>query len=158
MSGTVERNFSVDDLVGGIFRLQAAQGGGSMRKSDSEAAFQEFLKRIPSSSNLGGGGLSSQLHLDQLGSTNSLEAVANAGVLGLPRVPSVDFLRQLASVQHQMNSGVSSPGFRVEDAGGAAMHPGEFVMDQKGSSWEGQRGPWVPRRGHRGSAFGMSTP
>ena len=48
---TMERSFSVDDLIGGMWRLnQAAQA--SMGRTDSEAAFQEFLKRIPSATNL----------------------------------------------------------------------------------------------------------
>ena len=45
----MERSFSVDDIVGGIWRLGAAGMGG---RTDSEAAFQEFLKKIPSNSNL----------------------------------------------------------------------------------------------------------
>ena len=45
----MERSLSVDDIVGGIWRLGAAGMGG---RTDSEAAFQEFLKKIPSNSNL----------------------------------------------------------------------------------------------------------
>ena len=42
---------SADDLLGGIFKLgQSAMNG--MLRTDSEAAFQEFLKRIPSATNL----------------------------------------------------------------------------------------------------------
>jgi hypothetical protein len=44
----MERSFSVDDLVGGLYRL----GQAGMGRTDSEAAFQEFLKRIPSATNL----------------------------------------------------------------------------------------------------------
>ena len=46
--GGMERSFSVDDIVGGIWRLGAA----GMGRTDSEAAFQEFLKKIPSNTNL----------------------------------------------------------------------------------------------------------
>lgn len=56
----MERSFSVDDLVGGLYRL----GQAGMGRTDSEAAFQEFLKRIPSATNLAAANNASQ-QLDQ---------------------------------------------------------------------------------------------
>ncbi|CAD7699713.1 unnamed protein product [Ostreobium quekettii] len=44
----MDRSFSVDDLVGGIWRL----GQAGVGRSDSEAAFQELLKGFPSTNNL----------------------------------------------------------------------------------------------------------
>lgn len=57
--GGMERSFSVDDLVGGIFRQAAAAGMG---RTDSESAFQEFLKRIPSATNLAAAHAAHQAH------------------------------------------------------------------------------------------------
>uniref|UniRef100_A0A7R9YTH8 BZIP domain-containing protein n=1 Tax=Chlamydomonas euryale TaxID=1486919 RepID=A0A7R9YTH8_9CHLO len=95
MSGTVERNMSVDDLVGGMWRMGAAAGVG-FKRTDSEAAFQEFLKRIPSSTNITQGGIDASLG----------QHLVDGCIPGMPRVPSVDFLRQLANAQSQMG-GVS---------------------------------------------------
>lgn len=44
----MDRSFSVDDLVGGIWRL----GQAGVGRTDSEAAFQELLKSFPSTNNL----------------------------------------------------------------------------------------------------------
>jgi len=107
----MERSVSVDDIVGGIWRLGAA----GMGRTDSEAAFQEFLKKIPSSSNLAaqaaaqGGQLDAaqQLQLQQQAlqmqqaQAQAYQDVANAqaaGAGGIPRVPSLDLLRQ--QLQH----------------------------------------------------------
>eukprot|EP00955_Chlamydomonas_euryale_P105298 365630-Chlamydomonas_euryale.AAC.12 len=110
MSGTVERNMSVDDLVGGMWRMGAAAGVG-FKRTDSEAAFQEFLKRIPSSTNITQGGIDASLG----------QHLVDGCIPGMPRVPSVDFLRQLANAQSQMG-GVSPvmQGARVNVEGPAA--------------------------------------
>lgn len=117
----MERTFSVDDLIGNVYRLSGALGGGMGNRTDSEAAFQEFLKRIPSATNLsaigsaGGAGYepgSLQQTAQQLlsgcgaGPNTSLTPTAplntslgggggDAGPGGMPRVPSLDLLRQL---------------------------------------------------------------
>jgi hypothetical protein len=72
-----------------------------MRRTDSESAFQEFLKKIPSSNNLG-----------------SMEANTRvAASMGMPRVSSFDLLRNLAQPQPQPQP--SSGGLvKAEGAGG----------------------------------------
>mmetsp|Transcript_17271 Transcript_17271/g.37259 ORF Transcript_17271/g.37259 Transcript_17271/m.37259 type:complete len:361 (+) Transcript_17271:179-1261(+) len=137
MSSSIERTFSVDDLVGGIWRL----GQAGMARTDSEAAFQEFLKRIPSASNLAAAAAASQLdstsaaQLQQLqqqvqqqqqqASSSTATAVLPAGALsdvngaglgGIPRVPSLDFLRQLASVQQQFGPGGPASTIKLENS------------------------------------------
>jgi hypothetical protein len=107
----MERSFSVDDLVGGLYRL----GQAGMGRTDSEAAFQEFLKRIPSATNLaaaaaanpspplpaslggGGGGGGGDGGLGGLTASASFAAVTDAAGLGggVPRVPSLDLLAKL---------------------------------------------------------------
>lgn len=133
MSGAIERTFSVDDLVGGIWRL----GQAGMGRTDSEAAFQEFLKRIPSASNLAAAAaqaetasaqyqlqsssaaaptLSTAAPLIEAGTAGSGAATAPAGLAGIPRVPSLDFLRQLVSPQYvpaPMAAG-SAPAVKLE--------------------------------------------
>ncbi|GLI63991.1 hypothetical protein VaNZ11_007103 [Volvox africanus] len=108
----MERQTSVDDLLGGFWRL----GQAGMGRTDSEAAFQEFLKRIPSTTNLAAavaenaGATSSQ----PVASTSALPSVvlsdvvtsAAAAVGGIPRVPSLELLRQLV---HYPGSASSVP-------------------------------------------------
>ncbi|KAF8070929.1 G6PD5 [Scenedesmus sp. PABB004] len=120
MAESMSRSFSVDDLVGGIFRLQnqAAGGAGMFGRTDSEAAFQEFLKRIPSATNLtasGGGAyepaaLQAQAQQLLASGAGAGAAAAAAGLPevsgGMPRVPSLDVLRQLV-LQNQLSSGLS---------------------------------------------------
>jgi hypothetical protein len=121
-NGLGERVFSVDDLVGGIWRLGQATTG--FHRTDSEAAFQEFLKRIPSATNLAAAAnqLDSasaahlQQHLQQQGSGVLLSTSmgggdlsqqlgsSGGGSMGMHRVPSLDFLKQLTAMQ-QMSGG-----------------------------------------------------
>ena len=117
-------------ITAGNFWKQSGFG-----RSDSEAAFQEFLKRIPSSTNLAGReqGLdeAQQLQLHQAlqaqqatrsqqlngslsggfsalsGSLGSLPEAGSLKVGGIPRVPSLDLLRQLVVTQQGM---AGSPG------------------------------------------------
>lgn len=105
----MDRSGSVEDMVSGIWRL----GASGMGRTDSEAAFQEFLKKIPSSSNLAaqaaaaqGGSLDAaqqlqlqqQALLQQQAQAQAYQDVANAQAGGIPRVPSLDLLRQ--QLQH----------------------------------------------------------
>lgn len=105
----MERTFSVDDLIGNVYRLSGALGGMGNR-TDSEAAFQEFLKRIPSATNLSavgsaGGAASYEQTAQQLLSGGAVAASLPTAPLntslgsdpapGMPRVPSLDLLRQL---------------------------------------------------------------
>jgi hypothetical protein len=150
--GGVERNLSVDDLVGGLWRIGQAASG--FHRTDSEAgecaapfpllicwasispsaapanapaAFQEFLKRIPSASNL-----------TDSASAHTLSQMGGAGVSmpssippppmqdhlpGMPRVPSLDFLRQLASVQQQIAAGGNQGGVKLDSV--STPPPGE---------------------------------
>lgn len=72
-----------------------------MGRTDSEAAFQEFLKRIPSATNLAA---AANATLDTRGSDNP-PSISGAGTptpttnalteTGIPRVASLDVLRQL---------------------------------------------------------------
>jgi hypothetical protein len=97
----MERSFSVDDLVGGLYRL----GQAGMGRTDSEAAFQEFLKRIPSATNLAAGGAGGAAAAGGLGdgpsglglsASASFAAISDAGLGGsVPRVPSLDLLAKL---------------------------------------------------------------
>ncbi|GAX83715.1 hypothetical protein CEUSTIGMA_g11140.t1 [Chlamydomonas eustigma] len=107
-TGMGERIFSVDDLVGGIWRLGQAAGG--FHRTDSEAAFQEFLKRIPSATNLAASGnqqettSSAQQPVTQAPVAApvpaSIEINMNGGIgMGMQRIPSMDFLKQLSAMQ-----------------------------------------------------------
>lgn len=109
---------SVDDLVGGLFKLQSSTNMG-IGRTDSEAAFQEFLKRIPSATNMANiAGSSGQLAppgpLDNGSAYSSMGALpatdvagSSAGLGGIPRVSSLDFLARLVS-QPQFNAPAAS--------------------------------------------------
>ena len=135
-TGSMAKVFSVDDLVGGLWRLGGTATTGGMHRNDSEAAFQEFLKRIPSASNLAAAanqldsasaaqlqhqmqgvasasGLSGMLPCMSIG---DLQGAASIG--GMHRVPSLDFLKQLSAMQ-QMTGGAQQ-GVKMEVPG----HPG----------------------------------
>jgi hypothetical protein len=118
----MERTFSVDDLIGNVYRLSGALGGMGNR-TDSEAAFQEFLKRIPSATNLsaigsaGGAqyepGALQQTAQQLLGNTSLPTAPLNTSLNSdpapsMPRVPSLDLLRQLV-LQNSMGNSQSHP-------------------------------------------------
>jgi hypothetical protein len=163
----MERSFSVDDLVGGIWRL----GQAGMGRTDSEAAFQEFLKRIPSATNLAGGAGQNvdpaqleahlQQHAQQLQqqAQQALHQTGNAAPVssgpassapesstsgggdappgprnGIPRVPSLDLLRQLVMNQ-QLSLGQSAVKTEPQSnpapaaaASGAPLVPGARAM------------------------------
>lgn len=121
----MQRQFSVDDFnnLSGFWKLGASMAG--FPRTDSEAAFQDFLKRIPSTSNLAaqaqGLDQAQQLHLQQqvqqfqqaqqaglhaAGSSltgGALGEVGGLNVGGIPRVPSLDLLRQLVQVNQTMS-------------------------------------------------------
>jgi hypothetical protein len=99
----------------------------------SQAAFQEFLKRIPSATNLaanqqfepnqlqqahqllsasGNGGGAAAANLSA-----GLTSEAGQGTGGMPRVPSLDVLRQLV-IQNQLGQGLSQPGVVKSEAAG----------------------------------------
>eukprot|EP00879_Flechtneria_rotunda_P002753 GHRR01002962.1.p1 GENE.GHRR01002962.1~~GHRR01002962.1.p1 ORF type:complete len:385 (+),score=147.10 GHRR01002962.1:290-1444(+) len=109
----MERTLSLDDLVGGIWKLQNA----SMGRTDSEAAFQEFLKRIPSATNLAAAASQYEPQLQQaqqlLAGGGASTALPFSGGIpestngnSMPRVPSLDLLRQLV-LQNQLGQGHS---------------------------------------------------
>lgn len=125
--GGFERTFSVDDLVGGIWRL----GQAGIARTDSEAAFQEFLKKIPSASNLAAltaGAAAQQANgqhnSESLSAANGLSgngmdgmaaaSLASLGGGGMPRVPSLDFLRALV-VNQQYGAG-GTGGMKLEQS------------------------------------------
>eukprot|EP00798_Chlamydomonas_sp_ICE-L_P030463 gene30463-35474_t len=105
-SGGPETSMSVDELVGGIFRLSGQRNG--LVRSESEAAFQDFLKKIPSSSNLATlGGAAQQANIEN-GTDGSAMGIGSAypsgmslGKQNIPRVPSLDLLRALVGNQQQ---------------------------------------------------------
>eukprot|EP00798_Chlamydomonas_sp_ICE-L_P030631 gene30631-35644_t len=121
-----ERSSSVDDLMGGIFRLSGQAG---LARSESEAAFQEFLKKIPSATNLAAIGAAAQqagTDLGANGTSQAMDAAANGGN-GMTRVPSLDFLRSLVVNQRQPANGtvkleqnLQAPG-AIGNLGGAEL-------------------------------------
>ena len=121
--------FSVDDLVGGFFgRMQHATSTSGFPRTDSEAAFQEFLKRIPSASNLAAVASQGQLDTASAAQLTQAHAGASAAMLpsisigdlagaggsmgGMPRVPSLDFLKQLSAMQTM--AGMPPNGLKME--------------------------------------------
>ena len=99
----MERSFSVDDLVGGLYRHGQAGKG----RTDTEAAIQEVLKRIPSATNLAaaagnpGGSAGADGGGGGLAASASFAAVTDAVGLGggVPRVPSLDLLAKIVMQQ-----------------------------------------------------------
>ena len=119
----MDRQVSVEDIVGGLYKL----GSAGFPRTDSEAAFQDFLKRIPSTTNLAGQAeqlnpqqqLQLQQHVQHLTQQNQLPPISDHqdathhNIGGIPRVPSLDFLRQLMNV----NPAVSPQGRRLHSPG-----------------------------------------
>ncbi len=119
----MDRQVSVEDIVGGLYKL----GSAGFPRTDSEAAFQDFLKRIPSTTNLAGQAeqlnpqqqLQLQQHVQQLTqhshipSSSEHQDATHHNIGGIPRVPSLDFLRQLMNV----NPAVSPQGRRLHSPG-----------------------------------------
>lgn len=108
----MDRQLSVDDIVGGLYKL----GSAGFPRTDSEAAFQDFLKRIPSTTNLAGQAdqlnpqqqLQLQHHVQQLQQShltpgNEPPDATHHNIGGIPRVPSLDFLRQLMTANPAMS-------------------------------------------------------
>ena len=130
----MDKVFSVDDLAG-FWKLSAGMQG--FPRTDSEQAFQDFLKRIPSASNLASQSLDQAQHLQLqqqvqhfqqaqqagLGAANtfpstSLGEVGTLHVGGIPRVPSLDLLRQLVNA----NQSVSPQSAKPSSSGPGAVH------------------------------------
>ena len=119
----MDRQVSVEDIVGGLYKL----GSAGFPRTDSEAAFQDFLKRIPSTTNLASQAeqlnpqqqLQLQQHVQQLTqqsqgfSSGDHQDATHHNIGGIPRVPSLDFLRQLMNV----NPAVSPQGRRLHSPG-----------------------------------------
>lgn len=119
----MDRQVSVEDIVGGLYKL----GSAGFPRTDSEAAFQDFLKRIPSTTNLAGQAeqlnpqqqLQLQQHVQHLTQQSHLppssenQDATHHNIGGIPRVPSLDFLRQLMNV----NPAVSPQGRRLHSPG-----------------------------------------
>ena len=114
-----------------------------MGRTDSEAAFQEFLKRIPSATNLAAAANASQqleqqhqLHQQAQQLLGNVAAVASsgpasgvpptalpdasAGFPGMPRVPSLDLLKQYVQLA---NAGISSQPVTKAESGGVPTRP-----------------------------------
>lgn len=140
----MERGFSADDLS----LMLKLQGGPGFPRTDSEAAFMDFLKRIPSTSNLAAQASAQGLDAAQqqqlvqtaqqmqaaqaqsgLASSSSLAAplpgtlqeVGRLNVGGIPRVPSLDLLRQLVQVNQSMSPGGGAKA--MTSAPGAHLYP-----------------------------------
>lgn len=118
----MERAFSVEDFMGSFLKMGAA----GFSRTDSESAFQEWLKRIPSHSNL-----SDKLDIPQgLQMLNQYQAAhqyqnlqngsqgpstlqapegLSVGTSPMPRVPSLDLLRQLVAQTSNANPGSAIP-------------------------------------------------
>lgn len=118
----MDRQVSVEDIVGGLYKL----GSAGFPRTDSEAAFQDFLKRIPSTTNLAGQAdqlnpqqqLQLQHHVQQLqqnhlAPNNEPPDATHHNIGGIPRVPSLDFLRQLMTA----NPAMSPQGRRLQSPG-----------------------------------------
>ena len=125
-------NLSVEDFTAVWRAQQAGFGGhgsaGAFSRTDSEIAFQDWIKRIPSASNLasaagggGGGGGGGGVHVGDdaaaapapAGGSRGLAPPPSAGGLkvgGIPRVPSLDLLRQLVAVSGGPGSPPPPPG------------------------------------------------
>lgn len=111
MSNTkgISNVLSVDDLVGNLFKIQSS-GNMGIGRTDSEAAFQEFLKRIPSATNManiaGSSGHlappgvldSGSMYPASIGAMPGPDVAGSTlGLGGIPRVSSLDFLARLVS-------------------------------------------------------------
>ena len=161
----LERGFSADDLS----LMLKLQGGAGFPRTDSEAAFMDFLKRIPSTSNLAAQAsaqgldaaqqqqlmqqaqqMQAQAQQSGLASSSSLTAplqgtlqeVGRLNVGGIPRVPSLDLLRQLVQVNQSM-----SPNAAKAAASAPGRHP-YCAFKQvvwRAHSLQFERA-WVPRR------------
>lgn len=158
----LERGFSADDLS----LMLKLQGGAGFPRTDSEAAFMDFLKRIPSTSNLAAQAsaqgldaaqqqqlmqqaqqMQAQAQQSGLASSSSLTAplqgtlqeVGRLNVGGIPRVPSLDLLRQLVQVNQSMSPNAAKA---------AASAPGEHPYCVQASSLESAQfmRAWVLRR------------
>jgi hypothetical protein len=160
------RTFSAEDmgdLVSGIWRI----GQAGMGRTDSEAAFQEFLKRIPSATNLAAANNASQ-QLEQqqqlqaqaqqllassaaalgsapIPSAPPLALEAGAPLPGMPRVPSLDLLKQYV----QLANNVSVPPVKHETHGVPARSAAPAPSSSGGTSADvpppaGRNGPLYP--------------
>lgn len=89
----MERSTSLtsDDLL--LQSFYKVQSNISLPRIDSDSQFHDFLKKIPSSSNLASGGI-----LDGSGEPSP----AGAGPGGVPRVPSLDLIRAFLNVSRPM--------------------------------------------------------
>mmetsp|Transcript_8219 Transcript_8219/g.24497 ORF Transcript_8219/g.24497 Transcript_8219/m.24497 type:complete len:377 (-) Transcript_8219:2392-3522(-) len=175
MDATMSRVYSVEDIVSNL--TKAGSVSNNFPRTDSEQAFQDFLKRIPSSNSLAAFGQSgsqadlaaqaSQIYNLQAHVASQAAAAANTsnpldasainggtGILGggVPRVASLDFFRQLLPV-NQLNVAGAKPG-----ATGTA---GTTAAAAEGG--EGQDAPGAMRRNGKvepsaGSAFSPPPP
>jgi hypothetical protein len=118
----MERAFSVEDFMGNFIKMGAA----GFSRTDSESAFQEWLKRIPSHSNLSDKlDIPQGLHmLGQYQAAHQYQNLQNGsqgpgtlqapeglsvGPSAMPRVPSLDLLRQLVASTSNANPGAAIP-------------------------------------------------
>lgn len=136
----MQRGLSFDDLMDGIHKLTSA----GFPRNDSEALFQDFIRRIPSSTTLSASDslnyldpvqqaqlqqsvqqiqqqAQQQTGLDVLRTTSSsdLQEVGGLEVKNFPRVASLDYLQQLvqqsAASQH-LKPNASPPGKQAASA------------------------------------------
>lgn len=129
----MERGFSFDDLMDGIHKLTSA----GFPRNDSEALFQDFIRRIPSSNNLSASeGLNyldpvQQAQLQQSvqqiqqqaqqqtgaealrANSTDLQEVGGLEVKNFPRVASLDYLQHLvqqSAASQSMKASTPAPG------------------------------------------------
>lgn len=104
----------------------AARAPPRRRTRALQAAFQEFLKRIPSATNLANGSCEPPPPLPTalLAPPASGAPESSAALPGMPRVPSLDVLRQLVIQGQLQGQGFSQPSLPSAKAEPAAP-PGE---------------------------------
>ena len=139
----MDRQVSVEDIVGGLYKL----GSAGFPRTDSEAAFQDFLKRIPSTTNLAGQAeqlnpqqqLQLQQHVQHLTQQSQLPSISDQqdathhNIGGIPRVPSLDFLRQLMNVNPTVSPQgrrMHSPGMHMRCPPGSDFNHSELVQQR----------------------------
>lgn len=142
----MERSVSVEEFLGGLLRLNrsgSVKMGGLGPRSDSEAAFHEFLKRIPSATALSG-------QLDDktgfFGSSHSLFNFGGASASGdanMHRVTSLDMLRTYegAARSHTEAKGTEQPG---SSPVGQSPQQKLFQPSQKGDGDATERSAAMP--------------
>lgn len=140
-ASVMDRSLSVDDFAGGVWRL----GHAGLGRNDSESQFADLLKSFPSTNSLGGeaggngggneaggtGGDAAQPGAAGGGDGTAggrvvgSEGNGGAGGMGMPRVASLEVLKQFLVGPQQLAQSV--PGVK-KDAGGWMGSREEFEL------------------------------